>query len=80
MKARHPPYWAHGNFNASLRLPVKYHGAGRSAQKDYRGLQGLIQIIIACRLWASKHGGVTFTVGVNALALSVIQKARKLDP
>ena len=29
----------------------------------------------SCRLWASKRGGATFTVGVNAL--SVIQEARK---
>ena len=48
--------------------------------KRTTGLQGLIQIIIVCRLWASKRGGATLTLGVNAPALSVIQKARKLDP
>ena len=39
-------------------------------------LQVLIQIIIVCRLWASKRGGTTFTVDVNAL--SVIEKAENL--
>ena len=29
VKARRPPCSAHGNFNASPRLPTKYHGAWR---------------------------------------------------
>ena len=37
MKARRPPYRAHGNFYASTRLPDRYHGAGCSAHKDHRG-------------------------------------------
>ena len=48
------PYRTHGNFNASSRLPDKYHGVQ-------------VQIIIACRLWASKRGGATFTLDINAL-------------
>ena len=36
VKARRPPYRAHGNFNASPRLSDGYHGAGRSAHKVTR--------------------------------------------
>ena len=41
LKARRPPYRAHGNVNASPRLPGKYHGAGRSPHKDHRGYKAL---------------------------------------
>ena len=41
VKARRPPYRAHGNFNAWPRLPGEYHGAGRSAHKNHRGYKVL---------------------------------------
>ena len=41
VKARRPPYRAHGNFNASPRLPDRYHGSGRSANKDHGGYKVL---------------------------------------
>ena len=41
VKARRSPYRTHGNFYASPRLPVKYHGAGHSAHKEYRGYKVL---------------------------------------
>ena len=46
----------------------------QDCQINIRGVQ--VQIIIVCRLWASKRAGATFTVGVNAR--SAIQEARKI--
>ena len=47
----------------------------QDCQINIRGMH--VQIIIVCRLWASKRGGATFTLGVNARY--VIQEARKID-
>ena len=65
MKAQRPPYRTHGNFNASSRLPDKYHwGAG----PDNHCFS-----CVGTQAWRRD-----FHLGVNAL--SVIQKARKIDP
>ena len=39
----------------------------QDCQMNIIGVQ--VQKIIVCRLWASKRGGATFTVGVNALSV-----------
>ena len=41
VKAQRPPCRAHGNFNASPKMPAKYHSAGRSALKDHGGYKVL---------------------------------------
>ena len=72
VEARRSPCRAHGNFNGSPDFQP--NSTMQGVHKDHRTYMDLSR----CCLWASKRGGATFTVGVNAL--SVIQGVQKTDP
>ena len=77
VRARRPPYTAHGNFNVSPRLPAKYHDAGLPAHKD----REVIWSYPDNHCWLSfvfiQAWRRDFYLGVNAL--SVTQGVTKID-